>query len=129
MSSYSKALRNRAEDDFKVAKVSNPWNLDPEDSKGYQAEMPEYSRYQKKVIERYYDHRDQIMLTRLGEIVTELYLADTEAKAKRLWSRAESAMKAIKVPAATMQHILQRKKPELLADHLRDWLAAARKAT
>jgi hypothetical protein len=85
--------------------------------------MPDYTPYQKKVIGRYYDRRDEIMLARLGEIVTELYLAETEAKVDRLWERAESAMKALNVPASLAQHILTRRKPEILADNLKDWLA------
>ena len=89
--------------------------------------MPDYTPYQKKVIGRYYDRRDEIMLGRLGEIVTDLYLAETEAKVDRLWERAESAMKALKVPKSIAQHILTRRKPEILADNLKDWLAQAGK--
>ncbi len=32
------------------------------------------------------------MLQKLGELVTELYLADTKAKQNRLWQRANKAM-------------------------------------
>jgi hypothetical protein len=85
--------------------------------------MSEYTPYQKKIIERYYDRRDEIMLTRLGEIVSELYLADTDAKLKRLWKRAEAAMKGLKVPDGLIQHILTQRRPEVLADNLKDWLA------
>jgi len=88
--------------------------------------MADYTPYQRKVINRYYDHRDEIMIGKLGEIVTELFLTDSESTRKRLWSRAESAMKSLKVPPATVRHILERRKPELLADHLRDWLAQAK---
>jgi hypothetical protein len=85
--------------------------------------MSEYTPYQKKVIERYYDRRNEIMLARLGEIVSELYLADTGAKLNRLWKRAERAMKGLKVPESLIQHILTQRKPEILADNLKDWLA------
>lgn len=88
--------------------------------------MPDYTPYQKKLIERYYDNRDDIMLTKLAEIVSDLMLADTEAKARRLWSRADAAMKALKVPDSTRQHILAQKKPDLLARHLRDWQTGLR---
>ena len=37
--------------------------------------MAEYSKYQQKVIKRYYDNRDSIALQRVQELVTELYLA------------------------------------------------------
>jgi hypothetical protein len=84
--------------------------------------MPDYTPHQKKIISRYYDHRDQIMLTRLQEIVTELYLADTETKQNRLWKRAEAAMKALKIPAGQITRLLDGKKPETLAQNLRSWL-------
>ena len=89
--------------------------------------MPDYTPHQKKIIERYYDNRDHIMLDRLGEIVTELYLAESDKARKRLWSRAAKAMKALKVPPRLIEHILAQKKPEILATNLRNWLDAARK--
>ena len=88
--------------------------------------MPEYSPYQKKIIDRYYDRRDQIMLTRLGEIVSDLYLADSDAKIISLWTRAGKAMQALKVPPALLAHILNERKPELLARHLRRWQEGTR---
>ena len=84
--------------------------------------MGDFTPHQKKIINRYYDNRDHIMLTRLQEIVTELFLADTEAKQNRLWKRAETAMKSLKVPASIISRLLAQKKPETLAHHLRQWL-------
>ncbi len=40
--------------------------------------MPDYTPHQRKVIESYYDRRDEIMLTKLEETVTELFLAESE---------------------------------------------------
>jgi hypothetical protein len=90
--------------------------------------MSEYSPHQKRIIERYYDQRDEIMLAKLGEIVTELFLADSDARRKRLWSRATSAMKTLNVPANVAEHIITQAKPEILARRLREWLDQARKA-
>ena len=84
--------------------------------------MADYTPHQKKIIERYYGNRDEIMLAKLGEIVSELYLADTEAQANRLWKRADKAMKALDVPGSIAQHILARRDPEVLAHNLREWL-------
>ena len=86
--------------------------------------MTEHTPHQKKVIGRYYRERDRIMLTRLGEIVTELYLADTEAKVNRLWGRADKAMKTLQVPASIAEHILTERNPEILARNLREWQQA-----
>lgn len=50
------------------------------------------SNYQRGIVNRYYENRDTIALTTLGEIVSDLYLAESEAKRKRLWERAEKAL-------------------------------------
>lgn len=84
--------------------------------------MAEYTPHQKKAIERYYDRRDEIALDRLGDIVTELLLAETDRKRAQLWQRAEKAMKNLKVPKAILDHILTQKNPEVLARNLRGWL-------
>ncbi len=89
--------------------------------------MADYSPHQKKIIERYYDHRDEIMLAKLGEIVSELFLTDAEAKRNRLWARAEKAMRQLKVPETTIRHVMGARQPDLLARHLRTWLDQARK--
>lgn len=89
--------------------------------------MPDYTRHQKKIIERYYDRRDEIMLGKLQEIVTDLYLAETDAKRDQLWKRAEKAMKALKVPDTVVKHILAKAKPEVLAKNVRQWLQDASK--
>ena len=84
--------------------------------------MTDYTPHQKKIIERYYSHRDEIMLARLGEIVSELYLADTDARIDRLWKRAQKAITALEVPESVARHILERRDPEVLARNLSRWL-------
>jgi hypothetical protein len=54
--------------------------------------MPEYTRHQKRIIRRYYDNRDAIMVQKLSEIVSDLYLCEDEKKAARLWKSAHKAM-------------------------------------
>ena len=90
--------------------------------------MPDYTPYQKKLIARHYDRRDEILLTRLQEIITDLVLADSEAKTKRLWSRANKAMEALGVPQQLRDHIVTQASPEVLARNVRDWLGAAKKS-
>ena len=58
----------------------------------------EYSSYQKKVISRYYDNREQIDAQKLSELVTNLYLADGK-KRDKMWARAEDLMTRLKGPA------------------------------
>ena len=42
--------------------------------------MAEYSKYQQKIIKNYYEHQDTILLQRLGEQITELYLAEGKSR-------------------------------------------------
>ncbi len=57
----------------------------------------EYSSSQRKIINRYYDQIDTIVLTRLGEITTDMILAVGDAKKlDRLWKRAEQALVKVK---------------------------------
>ncbi len=84
--------------------------------------MAEYTRNQKKIIERYYDQRDTIMLGKLSELVTELYLADGESQLDKLWDRAGKAMKNLKIKESISAHILQQRSPEVLAKHVKDWM-------
>ncbi|MHC4060028.1 MAG: hypothetical protein ACYSUC_00170 [Planctomycetota bacterium] len=83
----------------------------------------ERSQYQDGVISRYYDNLDTIMLRKLSELVTELYLADSPARRDRLWQRAHKAMLNLKVPPAIINHIMQKQSVEILAKNLQDWLA------
>jgi len=50
------------------------------------------SRYQSKVIKRYYDHLDTIVATKLQELVSDLYLADSEKKQASLWKQAKQQL-------------------------------------
>ncbi len=84
--------------------------------------MAEYTPHQKKIIENYYERRDEIMLNRLSELVTELYLAETDKRREQLWKRAEAAMTQLKVKPSIVTHILAKRRPELLASHVQDWM-------
>ncbi len=80
--------------------------------------MAKRSPYQQRVIKDYYKNRDAIMLQRLGEMVTDLYLAEGKARA-RLWKRIAGALEKLQVPAARVEHIVQSDNPALLADLLK----------
>lgn len=82
----------------------------------------EYSEYRKTVISGYYNNLDTILLQKLGELVTELYLAETPARKNRLWQRAQKAMLKLKIPPAIIAHIMGKKDVEILAKNLQDWL-------
>jgi len=85
----------------------------------------EYSSYQRDVISRYYDRLDAITLGRLQELVSQLYLADSERKRARLWERAQKAMVKLKVKPAIIEHIMSKKDVTILAKNIEDWLAGS----
>ncbi len=84
----------------------------------------ERSDYQNKIIANYYGNLNVIMLQRLSELVTELYLADKPAKKKQLWERAHKSMVNLKIPPALIEHIMQKQSVEILAKNIQDWLKA-----
>lgn len=87
----------------------------------------EYSSYQHGVIGRYYDNLDTIKLQRLGELVTELYLAKNTPKEDRLWEQVHKAMTQLQIKPAIIKHIMQKRQVEVLALNLEDWLKKANK--
>ncbi|MBN2457051.1 MAG: hypothetical protein JXB29_11050 [Sedimentisphaerales bacterium] len=82
----------------------------------------EYTDYQRDVIGGYYGNLKEIALGRLQELVSELYLADSEAKKARLWERVNKAMVKLKVKPAIIEHIMNKKDVTVLAKNIADWL-------
>lgn len=79
----------------------------------------EYSRYQQKVIQRYYENRDQMDEQRLSELVASLYLAEGKKRAK-LWETARELMTRLNVPPSRIQHVVQTGDAALLAEVVKD---------
>jgi hypothetical protein len=73
------------------------------------------SSYQKGIVNRYYEHHDTILITRLSEIVSELYLAEGKA-AEKHWARAEKALAASKMQPAKFEGILKKRDVVKLAE-------------
>lgn len=82
---------------------------------GISRHMREYTNYQKKVISRFYESRDQIDEQRLSELVTNLYLATTDKQRAKHWESAEGVMTRLGVPTARVQHVINSKDPVVLA--------------
>ncbi len=83
--------------------------------------MAKRSPYQQRVIRDYYRNQPAILIQRLGDLVTELYLAEGKARA-RLWKRVATTLEKLKVPGDQVQHILQSDNPTLLANLLKQLL-------
>ncbi len=82
--------------------------------------MADYSNYQKKVISRYYDNRDQIDEQRLAELVTNIYLGKKGKQMDNNWISAGEVMERMGVPAGRIQHVVTQRDPALLAEVVQD---------
>ncbi|MBN2218068.1 MAG: hypothetical protein JW719_11905 [Pirellulales bacterium] len=76
--------------------------------------MAERSKYQDRAIKNYYDNRDAIMVQRLGELLSDLYMAEGKART-RIWQRAAAALEKLKVPRDQIDHLVTSDNPSLLA--------------
>jgi hypothetical protein len=83
--------------------------------------MPKRSNYQDRAIRNYYQNRDTIMLQRLGELVTDLFLSEGKAKA-RLWKRVAEILEKLKIPKDQIQHLVRSDNPTLVANVLKKLL-------
>ncbi|MEN6493397.1 MAG: hypothetical protein ABFD16_03820 [Thermoguttaceae bacterium] len=83
--------------------------------------MAKRSSYQDRAIRNYYQNRDALMVQKLGELVTDLYLAEGKARA-RLWERIKAAMENLKVPATRIEHLMQSDNPTLVANLVQELL-------
>jgi hypothetical protein len=83
--------------------------------------MAKRTPYQERAIRNYYRNQGDIMLQRLGDLVTELYLAEGKSRA-RLWKRAADTLAKLNLPAARVQHVVQSENPALVAEVLKELL-------
>jgi hypothetical protein len=80
------------------------------------AKKRDYSPFQKKVIQRFYENRDDIEAQRLQELVTDIFLAGTSKKADRLWERAQGLLeRAEGLDAGVIEAVIANRDVEALA--------------
>lgn len=76
--------------------------------------MDNFSPHQQKIIKRYYDNQETILLQRLSEMVTDLFLAEGK-KRGQVWKRIVTALEKLKVPADRIAHVQKQDDAKLLA--------------
>jgi hypothetical protein len=74
-----------------------------------------HSSYQKGIIKRYYENKEDISAQKLGEIVSDLYLEENDAKAKRKWESAQTALLALGANQARVDKIVAERNLQALA--------------
>ncbi|MEM9915805.1 MAG: hypothetical protein AAF911_12660 [Planctomycetota bacterium] len=73
------------------------------------------SRYQQGVVKRYYDNHDTIQSHKLGEIVSELWLAEDKKTQTKLWGKAQVALMRMGVDATKVGQVVAKRDMEALA--------------
>ena len=61
--------------------------------------------HQRRIVKRYYEHKDTLMHQKLSETVSELYLCADEKKAVRLWESVRTALLNMGVPEARVEKL------------------------
>lgn len=84
--------------------------------------MAQLTRHQQSIVKRYYDNRDTVLLQRLGEQVTDLYLAEGKKRAK-LWDSVAGSLEKLGVPPARIQRLRDSDDARQLATLLQELLA------
>ena len=73
------------------------------------------SRDQQGIVKRYYEHQETIQSTKLSEIVSDLWLADTDKARTKLWGRAQMALMRLGVDANRVASVVRDRDLEELA--------------
>lgn len=81
--------------------------------------MADLTPHQQKIVKRYYDNLDTIKLSRLAELVGELYLSEGK-KRERVWKQLITTMEALEVHPARIEHLRKQDNPALLADLVKE---------
>ncbi|RIK86980.1 MAG: hypothetical protein DCC67_02220 [Planctomycetota bacterium] len=74
----------------------------------------QYTKFQQRAIKNFYENREAISIQRLGELVTDLYLAEGKSRASK-WKQIAAALERLGVPKAQIDHLLKKDDPSLVA--------------
>ena len=84
--------------------------------------MAKHSKHQQGIIQNYYKNREAISLQKLGELVTDLYLAEGK-KREKLWKTIIGALEKLKIKPQRIEHLVEQDNPVLLAQLVEELLA------
>ena len=81
--------------------------------------LDNYTKHQQGIIKRYYENKDTIQLQRLGELVTDLYLAEGK-KRDKVWQTIANTLKKLEVPQDRIDHLIKQNDPTLVANLVKE---------
>ena len=67
--------------------------------------MAELTKYQQSIVKNYYENLDTALVQRLGEQVTDIYLAEGKKRAK-LWGSIAKSLVKVGVPQKRIDHVV-----------------------
>ena len=76
-----------------------------------------YTRHQEKIIQNYYQRRDEISLQKLQEQVTELFLAEGK-KRVRYWKTISGHLQKLGIPQDRIDYFITQDDPRLVAHEI-----------
>jgi hypothetical protein len=79
------------------------------------AKQPNLTNYQRKIVDRYYQHQDTIYATKLAELVGSIALAETDKQRDTLWKRAREYLTKCKASDAAIAAICDSRNTQRLA--------------
>ena len=74
----------------------------------------QFTKFQQKAIKNFYENREAISIQRLGELVTDLYLAEGKSRGTK-WKQIAAALDRLGVPKAEIDRLVKKDDPALLA--------------
>jgi len=78
------------------------------------------SRHQEGIVKRYYNNQDTIQSNKLGDLLSELWLADNEKTKAKLWGKAQVALMRMGVDATKVASIVGKMDLEGLAKLIKE---------
>jgi len=75
-----------------------------------------YTRHQQGIIKRHYETAGDKAIQRLQELVTEIYLCESEKKADRLWASVSRFLGQVKAKPDVVARIIPERDVAALAD-------------
>ena len=84
--------------------------------------MAELTKYQRSIVKNYYENLDTALLQRLGEQVTDLYLAEGK-KREKLWASIAGSLAKLGVPQSRIDTLRKSDDARRLAALVQELLA------
>jgi len=81
--------------------------------------VAELTKYQQTIVKNYYANLDTALVQRLGEQVTDLYLAEGKKRAK-LWESIAKSLDKLGVPKSRVDHLVKTDDARQLAKVLQE---------